>query len=284
MKAGKRNGYQGSSWTWEALPTHGPINKWTWLGLFLTTFGELSFELTQISFYFTSYLSTQLWWTFSIPASSTTDSDTAAAAATATRINEWHRASLRVESLLQPSGLVLPGPGPVMAPPTPQPSFYYQTTAAKAASSQPLMSTPLVHRKEVSPPPLPVHWPTWPDPPLTLERWHITAVEGIISSGCHVTPATSLASLASTSLPSLLVWLVAFILERRGLPVLHWEYMIVLSPTSLAMRSCSMSVFIFVLVSMSSLPRRQVATVLWLGFATNLAVFCDEDPSVFSRV
>ena len=37
-----------------------------------------------------------------------------------------------------------------------------------------------------------------------------------VSSGCRVAPAASLASLASTSLSSLPVRLVAFVLERRG--------------------------------------------------------------------
>jgi hypothetical protein len=46
----------------------------------------------------------------------------------------------------------------------------------------------------------------------------------------------------------------------------HCEYTIVLSPAFSAIRSCSISASIFALGSMSSSPRRQVATVCWLGF------------------
>lgn len=48
---------------------------------------------------FASYPSTQLRWTFSIPAPSATDSNTATTAA-ATRIDKWPCASFHVESLL----------------------------------------------------------------------------------------------------------------------------------------------------------------------------------------
>ncbi len=85
-----------------------------------------------------------------------------------------------------PSGLVLPGPGPVTAAPTLQPSFYNnQTTAAKAGSStQTSSSTPQAAPQSgvtaaAGPSTPPAQVPATPAP-LTLEQQHITAVEGIV--------------------------------------------------------------------------------------------------------
>ena len=84
-----------------------------------------------------------------------------------------------------PSGLVLPGPGPVTASTASQPSFYNQATAAKAASSQPPTSTPQaapqggVASATAGPSTPPAQVPATPAP-LTLEQQHITAVEGIV--------------------------------------------------------------------------------------------------------
>ncbi|KAI9451547.1 TBP-domain-containing protein [Lactarius psammicola] len=85
------------------------------------------------------------------------------------------------------SGLVLPGPGPVTAAPTSQPSFYNnQATAAKAGlSSQTSSSTPQaapqsgVTSATAGPSTPPAQVPATPAP-LTLEQQHITAVEGIV--------------------------------------------------------------------------------------------------------
>jgi transcription initiation factor TFIID TATA-box-binding protein len=85
------------------------------------------------------------------------------------------------------SGLVLPGPGPVTASSTSQPSFYNnQTTATKAGStSQPPSSTPQtapqggVTSATAGPSTPPAQVPATPAP-LTLEQQHITAVEGIV--------------------------------------------------------------------------------------------------------
>ena len=81
------------------------------------------------------------------------------------------------------SGLVLPGPGPVTAAPTLQPSFYNsQATAAKAQTST---STPQtapqsgVASAAAGPSTPPAQVPATPAP-LTLEQQHITAVEGIV--------------------------------------------------------------------------------------------------------
>lgn len=86
-----------------------------------------------------------------------------------------------------PSGLVLPGPGPVTAAPTSQPTFYNsQATAAKAGlSAQTSTSTPLVAPQggvssaAAGPSTPPAQVPATPAP-LTLEQQHITAVEGIV--------------------------------------------------------------------------------------------------------
>ena len=85
------------------------------------------------------------------------------------------------------SGLVLPGPGPVTATPTSQPSFYNsQATAAKAGlSAQTSTSTPQaapqggVTSTAAGPSTPPAQVPATPAP-LTLEQQHITAVEGIV--------------------------------------------------------------------------------------------------------
>ena len=82
-----------------------------------------------------------------------------------------------------PSGLVLPGPGPVTAAPT-QPSLHNgQATAAKAGSSA--TSTPQAAPQggatsaTAGPSTPPAQVPATPAP-LTLEQQHITAVEGIV--------------------------------------------------------------------------------------------------------
>ena len=155
------------------------------LRLFLTTFGEPSSELTQISLLIISLLTPQLnflRWMFSIPAPQTQ-----------TQQQQQQQQQGSINGFARPYAsnpyygpcLILPGPGQVTASSTstPQPSFYYQATVAKVASSQPPTSTPQVHCREVSPPPLPVHRPHMARPtPLTLERQHITAAEGIIST------------------------------------------------------------------------------------------------------
>ena len=86
---------------------------------------------------FASYLVNLIRWTFSIPAPSATDSDTA----TTVTANGLALPSTS-DPFYGPSALVLPGPGPVTASTSPQPAFYNQATAAMAASSQPLTSTP----------------------------------------------------------------------------------------------------------------------------------------------
>jgi len=87
------------------------------------------------------------------------------------------------------SGLVLPGPGPVTAAPTVQPSFYNsQAAAAKlapppssqtstSASQAPTQGATTATAAGPSTPPSQV--PATPAP-LTLEQQHITAVEGIV--------------------------------------------------------------------------------------------------------
>lgn len=89
------------------------------------------------------------------------------------------------------SGLVLPGPGPVTAAPTLQPSLYNsQAPAAKPAAPTPssqvsTTSSQITAQGNVAPassagpstPPAQV--PATPAP-LTLEQQHITAVEGIV--------------------------------------------------------------------------------------------------------
>lgn len=85
------------------------------------------------------------------------------------------------------SGLVLPGPGPVTASSTSQPSFYNnQVAAAKAGlSTQTSTSTPQatpqggVTSATAGPSTPPAQVPATPAP-LTLEQQHITAVEGIV--------------------------------------------------------------------------------------------------------
>jgi transcription initiation factor TFIID TATA-box-binding protein len=87
-----------------------------------------------------------------------------------------------------PSGLVLPGPGPVTAVPTTQSSLYNgQATAAKAGSSaaQTSIATPQAAPQggatsaAAGPSTPPAQVPATPAP-LTLEQQHITAVEGIV--------------------------------------------------------------------------------------------------------
>jgi len=88
------------------------------------------------------------------------------------------------------SGLVLPGPGPVTATPTVQPSLFYnsQAVAAKlapppssqtstSASQAPTQGATTATAAGPSTPPAQV--PATPAP-LTLEQQHITAVEGIV--------------------------------------------------------------------------------------------------------
>ena len=87
------------------------------------------------------------------------------------------------------SGLVLPGPGPVTAAPTVQPSFYNSQAPTKPAlpttSSQtsitslqaPTQGATTATAAGPSTPPAQV--PATPAP-LTLEQQHITAVEGIV--------------------------------------------------------------------------------------------------------
>jgi transcription initiation factor TFIID TATA-box-binding protein len=87
------------------------------------------------------------------------------------------------------SGLVLPGPGPVTAATTVQPSFYNsQAAAAKPApptSSQTSISSLQAPAQGVTtatvagPSTPPAQVPATPAP-LTLEQQHITAVEGIV--------------------------------------------------------------------------------------------------------
>ena len=85
-----------------------------------------------------------------------------------------------------PSGLVLPGPGPVTAAPTLQSFYNSQATAAKAGvSAQTSTSTPQtapqsgVTTAAAGPSTPPAQVPATPAP-LTLEQQHITAVEGIV--------------------------------------------------------------------------------------------------------
>jgi len=87
------------------------------------------------------------------------------------------------------SGLVLPGPGPVTAAPTVQPSSFYNSQAPAAKPALPTTQTSISSSQAptqgattataAGPSTPPAQVPATPAP-LTLEQQHITAVEGIV--------------------------------------------------------------------------------------------------------
>ena len=98
----------------------------------------------------------------------------------------------------RPSSLVLPGPGPVTAAPTLQSFYNSQATAAKAGvSAQTSTSTPQtapqsgVTTSTAGPSTPPAQVPATPAP-LTLERQHITAMEGIVPTPQNIVTTADL--------------------------------------------------------------------------------------------